>query len=63
MNYNLELGIIKEGYKYKRQTGCGILKEDNWDILLDILDEKGVLTLPKEVKERENDDELHIDNL
>jgi hypothetical protein len=55
LNCNLEPGPAGK----KRRTGDGLVEEDNWPRILQLLKDKGVPADAHEVEEREEEDELY----
>jgi hypothetical protein len=50
------------GRVYKSHTGNGLLKDDDWPHLLQLLDAKGALAREQEVTEHEEDDQFAAEN-
>lgn len=65
VNYHTQYGLncnLQIGSRGKRETGKGILSEDNWEMLLKMLDEKGILAGLQEVADQENE-EILVDSV
>lgn len=66
VNYHTQYGLncnLQIRSRGKRETGRGILSENNWESLLKMLDEKGVLVELKEVADQENEEEILVDSV
>jgi hypothetical protein len=62
LNCNLEPPVMINGRKGKSHTGNGLLKDDDWPHLLQLLDTKDALAREQEVTEHEEDDQFAAEN-